>query len=272
MPNLFHRALLAASALLVPAVPALAQSGNSGEGKQLNYFKVFFGFEGDVLGLIVVWVLVLLSAFCVGYILKLMLDYRRSTVAPEDVAAELEQMLSEKRYREAIEYASEEPSYLGKLVSAGLNEASSGFPAMERAVEETADAETTRMLRPIEILNVIGNISPMMGLFGTVYGMIVAFFDLVRAGGRPDPVMLASGISTALVTTLWGLIVAMPCMLFYALIRNKIDALTAEGLLIAEDLIRPFKPSAGGSKKAAAAAGSSSSSSKPKATPKPEEG
>jgi biopolymer transport protein ExbB len=74
--------------------------------------------------------------------------------------------------------------------------------------------------------------------------MILAFQQLVAAGGKPNPAELAAGISTALVTTFWGLIVAMPALAAYALVRNKIDALTSEGITIAADLIHPFKPHA----------------------------
>jgi biopolymer transport protein ExbB len=114
-------------------------------------------------------------------------------------------------------------------------------------------------LRPLEYLNVLGNIAPMLGLFGTVYGMIVAFQTLVEEGGSADPGKLAAGISTALVTTFWGLIVAMPALAAYALIRNKIDALTSEGILIAEELINTFKP---GNK--------AGSEQRQRATPKPQ--
>ena len=68
---------------------------------------------------------------------------------------------------------------------------------MERAVEEAGDAEAVKLLRPIEYLNVLGNISPMIGLFGTVFGMIVAFQALVAGSGSADPKELAGGISTA---------------------------------------------------------------------------
>src|SRR5690606_31007928 len=98
---------------------------------------------------------------------------------------------------EAIEYAQGDPSYLAALINAALGEASNGYPAMERAIEEEADSGISKMLRPLEFLNVMGNVSPMLGLFGTVYGMILAFQQLVAAGGRPDPAQLAAGISTA---------------------------------------------------------------------------
>jgi biopolymer transport protein ExbB len=244
---------LAVALVLLTAGPALAQDG----GTTTSYFKMFF-LSGDWLGLIIIWTLLAMSFVAIGLIVHFLIQYRRSTVIPDDTHEQLAEMLEQKRYREAIDFAQGENSYLSKLVNAALAEAPNGFGAMERSVEEASDNETTRMLRPIEYLNVMGNVSPMMGLFGTVYGMIVAFNKLVEAGGRPDPAELAAGISTALVTTFWGLVVAIPAMTAYALIRNKIDALAGEGLIMTEELIRPFRP---GAKK----------TTRPRATPKPGE-
>jgi len=109
-----------------------------------------------------------------------------------------------------------------------------------------------------------------MGLFGTVYGMILAFQQLVASGGSPDPAKLAAGISTALVTTFWGLIVAIPALAAYALIRNKIDALTSEGLVIAEELISPFKPGAKRSSSSSSSSSSSASSSGSSSSARPQ--
>lgn len=261
-------AVLTAATLL--AAPAFAQDSAG------SFFEAFM-WADDIIGLAIIWFLVVASVFVIGYIGRLALKYRRSTLIPEATRVAIEEALAAKRYREAIDMANEDSSYLGKLVSGALNEAANGFSAMERSVEEIGDRETTRMLRPLEYLNILGNVAPMLGLFGTVYGMIRAFFALVEAGGQAEPTKLAAGISTALVTTFWGLIVAMPAMAGYALIRNKVDELSSEGLLVAEDLIRPFKPA---SKKAAAgstppsgggASGGSSAggSSRPPATPKP---
>ena len=243
---------------LVVVSPVLAQDGQTVSS---SWFRMFL-WNDDFIGLIIIWLLLLMSAVSLGFTIKLLIDNRRTTLVPEDTQEHLQEMLTEKRYRDAIEFAGSDPSYLGKVVSSGLSEASNGYHSMELAIEESADAETTRLLRPIEYLNVLGNIAPMMGLFGTVYGMIVAFQKLVESGGKPDPGKLAGGISTALVTTFWGLVVAMPAMAAYALIRNRVDALTAEGLVLSKELIKPFKP---GAKKAV----SSSSSSRPRATPKP---
>jgi biopolymer transport protein ExbB len=180
---------------------------------------------------------------------------------PPETIEEVEALLSERKFREAIEFAEEDESYLGTITHAALSEASNGFSAMERAIEETGDAEAVKVLRPIEYLNVMGNISPMIGLFGTVYGMIRAFQALVSSGGNADPLELAAGISTALVATFWGLVVAIPALTAYSILRNKIDAQCADALLEVEELIAPLKPS--GKKK-------KSSSERPRATPKPE--
>lgn len=257
---------LTALCLVVAAPSAFAQD----EDRTRNYAEMFL-WSDDVIGLIIIWVLLLLSATSIGYAIKLTLEYRRSTMLPDETRDELETLLSSKKYREAIDFANADDSYLGKVTAAALNEAANGYSAMERAIEEAGDAETTRVLRPIEYLNVLGNIAPMMGLFGTVYGMILAFQSLVAAGGQPDPVELAGGISTALVTTFWGLVVAIPALAAYALVRNKVDALTTEGLIVAEELISPFKPgakkSSSGSSSTSASSSSSSSSSRPQPQP-----
>lgn len=253
--------------------PALAQSPPPAQpdAQSISMFEMYF-FSGDLFGIIQIWIILLMSAISIALIIQYSLKYARKNILPPDTQAELDDLLSNKKYREAIEAADRSPSFLGKLMAAALSEAANGYSAMERAIEEEGDAETTKMLRPLEYLNLLGNIGPMMGLFGTVYGMIVAFQQLVAAGGRPDPAALAAGISTALVTTFWGLVVAMPALSAYALLRNKIDALTADGILIAEDLIRPFKP---GGKKAAVSPPAPSTtaparSDRPRAAPKPE--
>lgn len=227
----------------VPAVLLLAgHAAAQDAAESRSFFRMFF-WSDDVPGLMFIWLLVLLSVVSVTLTIRFALQHRRSSIMPEESRREIESLLAQKKYRDAIDYANSDPSFLSQVTSRALTEAPNGFGAMERAVEESGDAETARMLRPIELLNILGNIAPMMGLFGTVYGMIVAFQSLVSSGGQPDPRELAAGISTALVTTLWGLVVAIPALAGYALVRNKVDALTSEAILVAEDLISIFKPS-----------------------------
>lgn len=243
-----HPWTTAALGLIVANLPAAALAQASPDaapatsGGGASFFQAFF-WSSDLLGLAIIWFLIVCSFISFGLTLVFVMRYRRINLMPEETRSGIEQLLAAKKYREAIAFANNDPSYLGRITSSALNEAANGYGAMERALEESGDAEATRILRPIEILNVMGNIAPMMGLFGTVYGMIVAFQKLVDAGGGADPVELAAGISTALVTTFWGLVVAIPALASYAVVRNKIDAITAEGLVEAEQLIKPFRPS-----------------------------
>ena len=118
---------------------------------------------------------------------------------------------------------------------------------MMRALEQTADERATARLRRIELLNVFGQVCPMIGLFGTVYGMILAFGAIVASGGSADPVALAGGIGTALTTTFWGLVVAIPALAGYATLRNKIDELTVEATIVGEEILNNFRPRKSGS-------------------------
>lgn len=226
------------------AVPAVLAQADSAGGDQITFLEMFF-FSGDWFGIAIIWVILALSVLSIGLMIHLTIRNRRAVLLPQPVRAKTAQLIAQQQFRQAIEFTRRHPSYLAALVHAALVEAPNGYGAMERAIEEAGDAQTTRLLRPVEYLNIIGNIAPMLGLFGTVYGMILAFQELVAAGGNPDPVQLADGISTALVTTFWGLVVAIPALAVYALIRNQIDALTSEGMLIAEELISPFKPAGG---------------------------
>ncbi len=101
------------------------------------------------------------------------------------------------------------------------------------------------LFRKIEYLSVISAIAPMLGLMGTVWGMIVAFGEFTQKA-NPQPADFAPGISTALVTTLMGLCVAVPALAAFALFRNRIDEYVAETSLLAEQVFQPYKRSAPG--------------------------
>ncbi|KKN66457.1 hypothetical protein LCGC14_0471140, partial [marine sediment metagenome] len=90
-------------------------------------------------------------------------------------------------------------------------------------------------------LNLIGNVAPMLGLMGTVLGMIGAFFKIVETG-QVDATSIAGPIGIALVTTLLGLGVAIPALTFFAILRNRIDAITSEAMVICQELISTFRP------------------------------
>ena len=203
----------------------------------INYFHVLM-VECGTIG----WILWAMSILTVAIVVQYFIAIRRENILPEDVLAQIRELFDEKQYGEAIEISADEPSFLSYVIHAGLSDASHGYPAMERAMEEASEERTTKYLRQIEWLNLIGNISPMLGLLGTVWGMILAFQELAASGGTADPADLADSIGIALVTTLLGLAIAIPALAVYAVMRNRVDSLTSEAMVAAQDLISTFRP------------------------------
>lgn len=237
---LIYVTLLAVAVLWFAGV-AIAQSAGAEEAKtpSISYWEWFIE-KGGPIG----WFLILVNIASVAIIVGHFIAIRRTNIMPEPVQTQIGQMVENKQYREMIEYTETEPSVLSYVVHQSLSEASHGYAAMERAMEEASEERTTKLLRKIELLNVIGNVSPMVGLLGTVYGMIMVFSEIVQAEGMPDATKLAGGVGTALVTTFWGLIVAIPALAVYAVMRNRIDALSSETMTIAQETISAFRPGA----------------------------
>lgn len=219
--------------------PALAQD-EGGSGAVMRVFDHFL-----VKGGAITWfVLVPLSVATVALTIEYCMSIRRLTFVPPETYRTISEHLDQRAYADAIKYASTDPSVLGAVLNTALLEARNGFAAMERALEEALEERSARMMRKIEYLNVIGNISPMVGLFGTVYGMIGLFASIRVAGGMPEPALIADDISIALVTTFWGLLVAIPALSVFAIFRNRIDSLTAECALAADRLLSSLKSGA----------------------------
>jgi len=240
------RRLISLSALLVFAVvligvrPAWSQSGASADAavaENLKYFDFFV-----VKGGWIAYFIIILSVVAMALTIEHCLSIRRATIVPGEAAVRAQQLIDEKKYLEAIQFTAEDPSMMGYVLNAGLLDAANGFAAMERAVEETLDERSARLFRKIEFLNIIGNVSPMIGLFGTVYGMILLFAEIHAAGALPGARVVADRMAIALITTFWGLAVAIPSLSIYAVFRNRIDVLTAECALAVDRILNVFGP------------------------------
>ena len=192
-------------------------------------------------GGIVGYLIILLSIISLGLILDYSLTIRRIKILPPDDVAALKAMIEKGRFHEMDQADKDRCSFLCKVTYAGLKEIKLGYTAMIKAMEDTSEALTSGIARKIEHLNVIGNIAPMMGLLGTVMGMLRCFNEIANVAGAIEPKQLAGGIFEALITTCMGLIVAIPSLYCYAVFRNRIDEFTAEASLAAESLVSSFK-------------------------------
>ncbi|QDU98188.1 MotA/TolQ/ExbB proton channel family protein [Lignipirellula cremea] len=170
-----------------------------------------------------------------------LLTARRENVCPVHLVETFEAYLNEKQYQEAYELAKSDDSFLGQVLSAGLAKLSQGYSHAIEAMQEVGEEENMKLEHRLSYLALIGTISPMVGLFGTVHGMINSFQIIAISGETPDPSKLAGGISTALVTTLVGLALAIPALLVYNLLRNRVSRLVLEVGILSEGLMSRFE-------------------------------
>lgn len=199
------------------------------------------------IGSSLIWFLIALSVVNVALVIVLSLRNRRVDILPEAFADRVRDLAASGRRDEAAQLVAAEASDYSRMLAAGMSMRAQGLASMVRTVEQASEELTVSRFRSIEALNIIGQVSPMIGLFGTVYGMIMAFQSIAATGGSADPVVLAGGIGTALVTTFWGLLIAIPALAAYAGIRNRVDALATEATRRAEETLSHFAGDGGGS-------------------------
>ncbi len=186
-------------------------------------------------------VIMLLSIAAVALVIEHIMTIREPVLMPPGLGADVRGMLAERRLAPARQRCRSDPSFLAFVLEAGLAEADGGWPAVEKAMEDAAADQSARLFRKIEYLSVIGNIAPMLGLLGTVIGMILAFRQVADTQGAARAADLAEGIYLALITTVEGLIVAIPSLAAFAVFRNRVDQLVAEASYVAQHVFAPLK-------------------------------
>lgn len=193
--------------------------------------------------------IIVLSIVAVALMIEHVITIREKVLIPPGFADEIVKKLNAGQWGAAIRDCRENPSVLATVLSAGLNECDLGWNSVEKGVEDAVAEQAARLYRKTEYLNLIGNIAPMLGLLGTVVGMILAFRDLANVDGYHRAGDLAQGIYLALITTVEGLIVAIPSLGAYAIFNNRISLLIAETTYIADQVLRPVKKHLGGSQR-----------------------
>jgi biopolymer transport protein ExbB len=213
--------------------------GKNTEVEDISYLKWALDSMGWFFGLVFVG----LSFTLVALFVMNLLTARRENVIPTDLVTGFEQHLDAKQFQEAYDLARVDESFLGQVLTAGLAKASSGgYSQAIEAMQEVGEEENMRLEHQLSYLALIGTLSPMIGLLGTVYGMIDSFKLIANtATGTPDPQALAQGISTALFTTLVGLALAIPALAAYNLLRNRVARLVLEVGITSEGLMSRFQ-------------------------------
>ncbi len=189
----------------------------------------------------VFWTIAALSVTGLTLIIQAFIKNRASVFMPEETTNQVREMISQRKFKELIEFTETDDSFISKALNPALKRAPS-FSSMKEAMETAIGEQTAEQFRKIEYLNIIGNLGPLLGLLGTVLGMITAFSDMQAAHGSADPSKLAGGISQALTHTFLGLFLAIPCLAAFGVLRTIVDRLTVRGALTAEELLLMIKP------------------------------
>ncbi len=221
--------------------PAPVQPANNGTTAPAPQRKSLLLWLYKSLGVTYILVFLGLSFVLVGLIITNIISAKRDRVCPQALVDGFEGLLDEKKYQDAYDMAKADESFLGNVLSTGLARINSGYEKATEAMQEAGQEESMKIQHLLSYLALIGTISPMVGLFGTVHGMISAFFEIATGGGSPDPQVLADGISKALVTTLIGLAIAIPAIAAYSILRNRFERLELEVGISSDALMSRFE-------------------------------
>jgi biopolymer transport protein ExbB len=166
------------------------------------------------------------SLFGVALIIERALALRRARIVPRHFMDDLKAAGTNRA--EALAYCRVDPSPIARIMSAGLRKLPHGAAATEKAIEDAGDNELHKLRRNMRMLYGVAAVAPMMGILGTVWGLIEAFRVATAHRGLGQPELLATGIYEALVTTLAGLMVAIPVLMFYYYFSGKIEQVVVD--------------------------------------------
>jgi biopolymer transport protein ExbB len=178
-------------------------------------------------GGILMYPIALCSIIAVGIFLERMWVLRRGRVLPRDFLIEVEDLVMRRKRPEAISLCKRNNSSISHVIRVGIENYGKKRDVIKEKIEEVGRREAASLERYINVIGTIAGISPLLGLLGTVSGMIKSF-NIISMQGVADPASLAGGISEALITTAAGLVVAIPTFVIYRYLANKADALILE--------------------------------------------
>ena len=171
--------------------------------------------------------IILCSIVAVGILLERLWTLQRKRVLPQELIKKVSQLAESGQVNPKVIEALEKNSPLGRVLAAALTNRDRGRAIMMERVEDTGRHVVHELERFLNSLGTIASISPLLGLLGTVAGIIRAF-NAVMLGGMGDPRMLAGGISEALITTAGGLAVAIPSFIAYRYLRGKVERIVID--------------------------------------------
>ena len=246
-PDAAPAAAAPAAAAVAPAAGAIVENTDTAmaattaaatqKSGQSEFWKVLTG--SGTLGFLLWVALFSAGGFYIYLVVQLSILIRPSKIMPQTLTDNVEAAMKEGDVVKALQFCENDPTPMASILSAGFSHVEEGFEVIQEAISTAADLEIERMNQRLTWLSVDANIAPMLGLLGTVQGMIMAFGNL--AGGSPDVGLLAVNISQALWTTAGGLCVAIPAVFTYYAFRNKANRIVLRMEAITMELVKDLR-------------------------------
>ncbi len=181
-------------------------------------------------------IMLIVSIALIALIMLLVMELRMAAAIPPGFVEDFTETVNKRRFKEAFEMAKEDGSFLGRVMTTGMSRLQYGIDDAREAAFNMVESVKAGKDQLITYLATIGTLGPMLGLVGTVWGMILSFMELGR-GGTPNPAKLADGISHALVVTLVGIALSVPAIFCHAFFRNRLIRISMDVSNIADDLL-----------------------------------
>jgi len=182
-------------------------------------------------------ILLVLSFVMVALVMMNVLQVKRDVFIPQSFIDAYQQKLEAKDYKGAYDLCKADESLVARVLAVGMGRLDRGYASAIEGMQELGEEENMNYEHRLSYLALISSIAPMIGLMGTVYGMILSFQKIATSTVAPKPSELADGISTALFTTLEGLAVAIPAMVAYSILRNRVSRYMLEVGMVSEGLM-----------------------------------
>ncbi len=251
MNGVKNKVLMVMLTVLAVALPVLAQEAVDALPEEI-VIQIGGDEEASLTDLLrkggpLMYPLYLCSIVVVAFVIERSVRLRRAAILPPSVVERIRGIASNRQGtglnpRELLVELQSHPSPIARVITAGLRRADRPLPELEKAIEDAGQREADTLRRGCRVLSIVSSVAPLLGLLGTVVGMIKAFMTVAareEALGRTE--LLAGGIYQALVTTAAGLCVAIPALVLYFVFVEKVDRLVSEMDMISIDLVETLK-------------------------------
>jgi len=178
-------------------------------------------------GGIFIYPIILCSVIALAVFIERLWLLRRKRVIPSNFVRQIEELLRKQKISDALFLCQGDSSSIARIFLAGLKSSGRGMWLVKEAIEERGGREAAILEKHVGILSTIANLTPLLGLLGTVSGMIKTF-NVISVQGVGNPAPLAGGIAEALITTASGLCIAIPTLVCYRILKDKAESLIFE--------------------------------------------